>query len=129
MTSWDPDEASDVLVSPPQDDKDSAFFAQTQTADGSYNDPANLGKYIYQVTRLANILRKAGGIAVQGLQPGQGGKAGGSVEITGKQKEYFGVSLQDASEVNSRQKVATSTNRKDGIGPRAGGRAPQHNGT
>jgi len=107
----------DALVRDPGDDADdAAFFASTTSARGDFNDPANLGKYVYQVSRLANILRGLDtGIAAEGLLPGRGGKPGGSVGITGDVETTYGkVSLQAASEVNSLEKVATTTNRKDG---------------
>ena len=78
--------------------------------------PANIGKYTYHVTALANILRAAGkGISVTGLSPGQGGLSGGSCEIASTTKDFNGVNIKDASVVNSQNKVAASSNRQSAM--------------
>lgn len=114
----------DSLVNKPDDPvADRAFFADTQSVQGSYNDPSNIGKYTYHVTALGNILRKnrvdvdgvaqvrTEGISQGGLSPGQGGKSGGSCEIADKSRDFHGTNIKDASVVNSQNKVAASSNR------------------
>jgi hypothetical protein len=97
--------------------QDKAFFEMTQSAQGDYSDPANIGKYTYHVSALANILRKTGaGISVTGLNPSQGGLDGGSCEIADEEETVIeGVNIKEASIVNSRNKVAVSSNRNDGM--------------
>ncbi len=100
------------------DSKDAGFFAATESAKGDYNFYANLGKYTYHVTALANILRKAGsGISKTGLSPGRGGLSGGSCEIADTSTNFNGtsVNIKDASVVNSQNKVAASSNRQDAM--------------
>lgn len=95
------------------DHSDTKFFALTESVQGDYNQPANLGKYTYHVTALANILRATGkGISVTGLSPGQGGLSGGSCEIASDKQDFNGVNIKDASVVNSQNKVAASSNRQ-----------------
>lgn len=102
-----------------EDDQD--FFANTNSAQGDYNDPKNLGKYTYHVTALGNILRAVdSGISLQGLSPGRGGQVGGSCEIADKSRVFatakisaktVEVDIQEGSVVNSQNKVAASSNR------------------
>jgi hypothetical protein len=100
----------------PGDKKDDEFFALTQSAQGDYNSPDNIGKYTYHVTALANILREVGkGISVTGLSPSKGGLSGGSCEIASNTETFHGSNVKDASVVNSQNKVAASSNRNEAM--------------
>jgi len=107
-----------LLVMDKSNDGDDEFFELTNSANGGYNDPKNLGKYTYHVTALANILRTVdSGIGVTGLSPGLGGKLGGSCEIADTKKDFSntGVDIKTGSVVNSQNKVAASSNRNDAM--------------
>jgi hypothetical protein len=107
-----------LVLQPRGKDDDTDFFELTNSADGDYNDPKNLGKNTYHVTAMANILRAIGsGISVTGLSPGQGGKLGGSCEIADSKRDFSntGVDIKEGSVVNSQNKVAASSNRSDAM--------------
>jgi hypothetical protein len=98
------------------------FKLYSACADGNFNSPANLGKYTYHLTTLSNLLRKAGvsldklaGIAKEGLISRVGGKDGGASQAAADGRKTFGVSMEAASRTNSRLKVASTSNRPEGM--------------
>jgi len=110
---------------------DSSFLNATHSAQGDFNDPANLGKYTYQLTALSNILNKVRipeaevgtdrvterleGISVQGLLPGKGGQAGGSSALSDARVAFAGTDIKSASVVNSQNKVASASARQESM--------------
>jgi len=91
-------------------------------ADGKFNDPVNLGKYTFHLTTLGNLLLKVGitpgqlaGIAKEGLISSVGGKDGGASQAAADGRKTFGVSMEHASRTNSRLKVASTSNRSEGM--------------
>lgn len=114
--------ADSELIQKKQGKKDTAFIKDSHAANGDYNDLKNLGKFIYHVTALSNLLDvtglpDAGSVALQGLQPRQAGRRGGASLSAENEATVPNttVSMRDASVINSQNKVAASSNRNEAM--------------